>query len=213
MYFLSASSALDNSRSNLRRSIPDINTERNLSWPLPCPRCVTRSRRSFDNIQLRNSHAKGRVSVKTFLHSFKGTVLSLFISLKNSVHFPVNWQGLRLGSVRTTSSFPPLLSRSQHQTGLSQEKRDLLADGPGLEEFVRSSAPAVPDHLKRKKGERLRLPPWLKTEIPRGKNYHKLKQDLRRLNLHTVRWCLSCADPCGMIQLDRGDYRTTIINL
>ncbi len=34
--------------------------------------------------------------------------------------------------------------------------------------------------------ERLRLPPWLKTEIPIGKNYAKLKENLRGLNLHTV---------------------------
>ena len=34
---------------------------------------------------------------------------------------------------------------------------------------------------------RLRLPPWLKTEIPVGKNFNKLKNTLRDLNLHTVR--------------------------
>lgn len=34
---------------------------------------------------------------------------------------------------------------------------------------------------------RLRLPPWLKTEIPVGKNYSKLKKTLRELNLSTVR--------------------------
>lgn len=33
---------------------------------------------------------------------------------------------------------------------------------------------------------RLRLPPWLKTKIPMGKNYNKLKNTLRSLNLHTV---------------------------
>ncbi|XP_007945361.1 lipoyl synthase, mitochondrial [Orycteropus afer afer] len=32
----------------------------------------------------------------------------------------------------------------------------------------------------------LRLPPWLKTEIPIGKNYNKLKNTLRNLNLHTL---------------------------
>jgi hypothetical protein len=42
--------------------------------------------------------------------------------------------------------------------------------------------------LKRGAGEpeRLRLPPWLKTEIPMGKNYAKLKETLRGLNLSTV---------------------------
>ena len=33
---------------------------------------------------------------------------------------------------------------------------------------------------------RLRLPPWLKTQIPIGKNYLKLKETLRELNLSTV---------------------------
>jgi len=33
---------------------------------------------------------------------------------------------------------------------------------------------------------RLRLPPWLKREIPVGKNYSSIKEKLRKLNLHTV---------------------------
>jgi len=37
-----------------------------------------------------------------------------------------------------------------------------------------------------KYGERLRLPPWLKREIPAGENYHRLKTSLRGLKLHTV---------------------------
>ena len=42
--------------------------------------------------------------------------------------------------------------------------------------------------MKREKGEskRLRLPPWLKKEIPIGKNFSKIKDQLRELNLHTV---------------------------
>ena len=41
--------------------------------------------------------------------------------------------------------------------------------------------------LRLEKGDkRLRLPPWLKTEIPMGKNFSKLKNDLRGLNLATV---------------------------
>uniref|UniRef100_A0A915JUN5 Lipoyl synthase, mitochondrial n=1 Tax=Romanomermis culicivorax TaxID=13658 RepID=A0A915JUN5_ROMCU len=35
-------------------------------------------------------------------------------------------------------------------------------------------------------GERLRLPPWLKRDIPVGSNFHKLKSNLRDLKLHTV---------------------------
>ena len=33
---------------------------------------------------------------------------------------------------------------------------------------------------------RLRLPPWLKTEIPIGKNFAKIKEDVRGLGLATV---------------------------
>lgn len=42
--------------------------------------------------------------------------------------------------------------------------------------------------LKREKGEneRLRLPPWLKTKIPTGENFDRIKSQLRKLNLHTV---------------------------
>ena len=45
----------------------------------------------------------------------------------------------------------------------------------------------VQGKLKLEKGDkRLRLPPWLKTEIPVGKNFSQLKSDLRGLKLSTV---------------------------
>ncbi|XP_026531147.1 lipoyl synthase, mitochondrial [Notechis scutatus] len=65
-------------------------------------------------------------------------------------------------------------------------------EGPDLKDFVsgelsdKTKWAEYKGHLKRQKGERLRLPPWLKTEIPIGKNYNKLKNTLRNLNLHTV---------------------------
>lgn len=42
--------------------------------------------------------------------------------------------------------------------------------------------------LKREKGEekRLRLPPWLKKEIPIGADFNKIKTQLRELKLSTV---------------------------
>ncbi|XP_061840352.1 lipoyl synthase, mitochondrial [Nerophis lumbriciformis] len=64
--------------------------------------------------------------------------------------------------------------------------------GPSLQDFIsgelseKSKWEEYRGDLKRQKGERLRLPPWLKTEIPIGKNYNKLKNTLRDLNLHTV---------------------------
>ncbi|KAM6939634.1 lipoyl synthase, mitochondrial [Xenentodon cancila] len=75
----------------------------------------------------------------------------------------------------------------------SDRKKQLRSeDGPDLQDFISgdlSEKSAWTDYkgdLKRQKGERLRLPPWLKTEIPIGKNYSRLKNTLRDLNLHTV---------------------------
>ncbi|KAG8134867.1 hypothetical protein E2320_007941 [Naja naja] len=65
-------------------------------------------------------------------------------------------------------------------------------EGPDLKDFIsgelsdKTKWAEYKGHLKRQKGERLRLPPWLKTQIPVGKNYNKLKNTLRNLNLHTV---------------------------
>lgn len=76
--------------------------------------------------------------------------------------------------------------------GLSDEKKDLIQNGPDLQDFISGDLTDknvwsdYKGNLKRQKGERLRLPPWAKTEIPMGKNYNKLKNTLRSLNLHTV---------------------------
>ncbi|XP_075423914.1 lipoyl synthase, mitochondrial [Ascaphus truei] len=77
-------------------------------------------------------------------------------------------------------------------SSLPDEKKDLIQNGPDLQDFLsgdlidKSLWAEYKGNLKRQKGERLRLPPWLKTEIPMGKNYNKLKNTLRNLNLHTV---------------------------
>ncbi|OXB67935.1 hypothetical protein ASZ78_005603 [Callipepla squamata] len=84
--------------------------------------------------------------------------------------------------------------RNQYGTSssLPEETKKVLQNGPGLQDFVsgdladKSTWAEYKGNLKRQKGERLRLPPWLKTEIPMGKNYNKLKNILRSLNLHTV---------------------------
>uniref|UniRef100_A0A8V0YXK1 Lipoyl synthase, mitochondrial n=1 Tax=Gallus gallus TaxID=9031 RepID=A0A8V0YXK1_CHICK len=76
-------------------------------------------------------------------------------------------------------------------SSLREETKKILQTGPDLEDFVsgdladKSVWADYKGNLKRQKGERLRLPPWLKTEIPMGKNYNKLKNTLRSLNLHT----------------------------
>lgn len=75
--------------------------------------------------------------------------------------------------------------------GLPTEVRHRLANGPGLQDFISDPPMNWDDYdgkLKREKGEseRLRLPPWLKTNIPVGSNYSRIRDQLRRLNLHTV---------------------------
>uniref|UniRef100_A0A8C4R932 Lipoyl synthase, mitochondrial n=1 Tax=Eptatretus burgeri TaxID=7764 RepID=A0A8C4R932_EPTBU len=97
---------------------------------------------------------------------------------------------------RIPSSLRPLHSpawlSSQAGLGEAQKGRAVPDDGLNLQDFIsgdladRSSWEEYKGNLKRGKGERLRLPPWLKTEIPLGKNYNRLKNSLRDLNLHTV---------------------------
>ncbi|XP_046851963.1 lipoyl synthase, mitochondrial-like [Xenia sp. Carnegie-2017] len=69
---------------------------------------------------------------------------------------------------------------------LSKKQKENLSTGPGLTDFLSESVNDKNASYKRIKGKRLRLPPWLKTEIPIGKNYYKLKESLRELNLSTV---------------------------
>lgn len=84
------------------------------------------------------------------------------------------------------------------QSKLSKnEIKDKIRKGPNLAQFMDEQNELNKEeellnkysglHLKRQKGEgRLRLPPWLKTEIPIGKNYANLKETLSDLKLSTV---------------------------
>lgn len=71
---------------------------------------------------------------------------------------------------------------------LSAEQKERIAKGPGLSDFILNDIPSYQgeDGIKRVKGEQLRLPKWVKTEIPMGSEFHGLKTSLRQLNLHTV---------------------------
>lgn len=72
--------------------------------------------------------------------------------------------------------------------------RERLESGPSFQDFVqhpsynRDDWATYEGKLRREKGEndRLRLPPWLKTKIPMGKNYSRIKDQLRELKLATV---------------------------
>lgn len=72
--------------------------------------------------------------------------------------------------------------------------RERLESGPSFQDFVQDPSykgeewTSYEGKLRREKGEneRLRLPPWLKTKIPMGKNFSRIKDQLRELKLATV---------------------------
>ncbi|XP_064482337.1 lipoyl synthase, mitochondrial-like [Ornithodoros turicata] len=70
---------------------------------------------------------------------------------------------------------------------LSPEKLNAIANGPGLGDFIADGYDYT-GKLKRAPGqtERLKLPPWLKVDIPKGSNLTRLKNTLRGKKLHTV---------------------------
>ncbi|XP_034280714.1 lipoyl synthase, mitochondrial [Pantherophis guttatus] len=82
--------------------------------------------------------------------------------------------------------------RTSSSNMLPEAQMGHFQEGPDLKDFIsgelsdKTKWAEYKGNLKRQKGERLRLPPWLKTQIPVGKNYNKLKNTLRHLNLHTV---------------------------
>eukprot|EP00051_Salpingoeca_urceolata_P032873 m.17849 g.17849 ORF g.17849 m.17849 type:complete len:154 (+) comp5563_c0_seq1:388-849(+) len=78
------------------------------------------------------------------------------------------------------------------RTKLTDASRATIAAGPGLDDFILGTPAAQADSPQTKpkgklpKKPRERLPDWLKTKIPTSKNYNKIKDNLRDLNLHTV---------------------------
>jgi lipoic acid synthetase len=67
-------------------------------------------------------------------------------------------------------------------------EKSRFENGPNFEYFLKQNkSNDYQGNLVLRKGEqRLRIPPWLKTEIPMGENYAKLKKTLAKLNLNTV---------------------------
>lgn len=67
---------------------------------------------------------------------------------------------------------------------------DRLNKGPSFEDFLAKKVDPTafqdPVGAAASQKEFERLPKWLKTEIPKGSNFYKLKNDLRGLKLHTV---------------------------
>ncbi|KAI0735333.1 lipoic acid synthase [Earliella scabrosa] len=72
-----------------------------------------------------------------------------------------------------------LATPSSSKTTFSQT----LAEGPSFDDFI---ADRVPDRVVLGNAKTPRLPSYLKTSIPKGASFAKIKNDLRGLNLHTV---------------------------
>jgi len=80
------------------------------------------------------------------------------------------------------------VSTKPDQSVKLQDFKEKVELGPDLGDFIGGAEhPDYEGKLKLEKGDkRLRLPPWLKREIPMGKNFSRLKSDLRGLKLSTV---------------------------
>ena len=113
------------------------------------------------------------------------------------------------GGCQQMSTKPSPDHSSSSTNSKLEEFKSKVEDGPDLGDFIAGVVPrdlhsdyevvtlvsyylfsnffSMQGKLKLDKGDkRLRLPPWLKTEIPMGKNFSQLKSDLRGLKLSTV---------------------------
>ncbi|KAL0072092.1 hypothetical protein AAF712_001015 [Marasmius tenuissimus] len=80
--------------------------------------------------------------------------------------------GTRLFATASTSTTPKPAKFSNE-----------LANGPSLDDFISGE---VPDRVVLGNTRGPRLPSYLKTSIPSGQSFNKIKKDLRGLGLHTV---------------------------
>ncbi|XP_061401784.1 lipoyl synthase, mitochondrial [Musca vetustissima] len=104
--------------------------------------------------------------------------------------------GLPSSIITRTAATSPTTTAATAETSRNKidEIRERLAKGPNFGDFVQNPELSHEEwsqfegKLRRDKGEneRLRLPPWLKTPIPVGKNFAKIKAQLRELKLATV---------------------------
>ena len=124
---------------------------------------------------------------------------------------PTHYSRHHISNLRTyaTTTTDDSLLPQQHPTRQPPSTRpsttfeDRLNSGPSFSDFVSgnaeanesaipASAPAPVNSqtvdfgsVRTSKKQHTRLPEWLKTPIPVGDNYKRIKNDLRGLNLHT----------------------------
>ncbi|KAJ6518921.1 mitochondrial Lipoyl synthase [Mycena sanguinolenta] len=77
-----------------------------------------------------------------------------------------------------------LATAAPTKVGPNPSFKDTLAAGPSLDDFISGDAPHERIILGNPRGPR--LPAHLKTAIPSGKSFGKIKKDLRGFGLHTV---------------------------
>ncbi|KAJ7727850.1 mitochondrial Lipoyl synthase [Mycena maculata] len=89
-----------------------------------------------------------------------------------------------LRTAKRVSPHTRFLATAAPSTGPKSNFRDTLATGPSLDDFISGDTPPDPIVLANPRGPR--LPAHLKTSIPSGASFTKIKKDLRGLGLHTV---------------------------
>lgn len=84
---------------------------------------------------------------------------------------------------------------NENTSGKKQQRRkrfsDSLKKGPSFDDFLQgritqADLMSLDPVAASQPTERVKLPTWLKTQIPKGFNFTKLKEDVRGLKLHTV---------------------------
>lgn len=148
---------------------------------------------------------------RLFLGSAHIDYLSHVTNLYSANFLPTNMASpksyMALQAVSRLRFLVPALSRSlatAGPNGITRRKAttftDKLNTGPSFSDFVgkeevpgealaidpRAGALGSVRTVFDKNGKEIvRLPDWLKTSVPMGANYNKIKEDLRGLNLHT----------------------------
>ncbi|KAH9486805.1 Lipoyl synthase, mitochondrial [Psilocybe cubensis] len=89
-------------------------------------------------------------------------------------------------ALRTCPSFAQrrcLATASSFATPSGSKFKQTLDNGPSLDDFISGD---VPERIVLGNTKGPRLPSYLKTSIPSGESFNKIKKDLRGLDLHTV---------------------------
>ncbi|KAL7752530.1 hypothetical protein RI367_002064 [Sorochytrium milnesiophthora] len=128
----------------------------------PLARCLTRS--------LMAQTASMRRSVLPLMSAIRGNATSVDTEAA---------KGGRLKALKDKLSAGPAFGDF-----VGGESEPALSHEDALELESPASTPLTGAQLR--KSKHVRLPPWLKTDIPVGKNYNRIKDDLRGLKLHTV---------------------------